>query len=160
MPGDKEIEALHESLKEYKSQIETVTKGTLTWDKDLIFMARTQRGYEVDYDAHKQWGPSPTETLLLSLAGCIGIDCVMFLQKMKVELTSFKIDISGVRKPDPPQYYTDMEMTLYISGDNISEKKVQRAINLSQEKYCGVRHSLRKDMNIKIDYIININEED
>ncbi len=154
MTDERDIVNLDDSIKEYKSQIETVTKGTLTWDKELIFLARTQRGYEVDYDAHKQWGSSPTETLLLSLAGCIGIDCVTFLQKMRVDLKSFKVDISGRRRPEPPQYYTDIDITIHISGSNLNERKVQRAISLSQEKYCGVRHSLRDDINIKIDYIL------
>jgi len=52
-----------------------------------------------------QWGCKPTDALLLSFAGCIAIDVVMFLQKMKAEIANFKIDIIGERNPVPPQYF-------------------------------------------------------
>lgn len=146
------------SLAGYKEKIPTVNKGTLTLDRDLIFVARTQRGYEFEYDPRFEWGCSPTETLLMSLAGCLAIDVVSFLRKMKAEIASFKMDVSGERRPDPPQYYTSMEMTLNISGKGITPKKVERAISLSQEKYCSVHHTLRKDLKIEVRY--NITPED
>nr|MDA8168821.1 OsmC family protein [Nitrospiraceae bacterium] len=103
-----------------------------------------------------EWGCAPTESLLLSLAGCMAIDTVSFLQKMKGELSSFKIDIIGERNPTPPQYYKRIEMILYIAGKNITEKNVQRAVSLSHEKYCSVYHSLRKDIEVKVDYVLDI----
>jgi len=93
-------------LKDYKNKVTPALKGTLTWDKDLIFAGRTQRGYEIDYDAKAEWGCMPTESLLLSLIGCMGIDVVSILQKMKCDLKSFKMDVEGERNPTPPQYYT------------------------------------------------------
>jgi putative redox protein len=152
MSEEKEVKELDESLDEYKSKIQQVNKATLTWDKDLIFVGRTNRGYEVEYDAAQQWGCSPTETLLLSVAGCMGIDMVSFLQKMKVEIKSYKMDIIGERNPTPPQYYTSMEMVISIKGSGLTPKKLERAISLSHEKYCSVYHSLRKDMKMKVDY--------
>ena len=126
-------------------------------EKELIFHGRTQRGEEVDYDAQFQWGCSPTETLLMSVAGCLAIDVVSFLRKMRAEITSFKIDYSGERNLTPPQYYKTMEMVINISGKNITPKKMDRVIALSQEKYCSVYHSLRKD--IKVDVKYNITHE-
>jgi putative redox protein len=148
----KEIKELEESLDAYKAKISNVNKATLTWDKDLIFVGRTNRGYEVEYDAQQQWGCSPTETLLLSVAGCMGIDMVSFLKKMKVEIKSYKMDIVGERNPAPPQYYTSMEMIISVTGSGLSAKKLERAISLSHEKYCSVYHTLRKDMVMKVDY--------
>jgi putative redox protein len=144
-------------LKGYKETVPPA-KGTLTWDKDLIFVGRTQRGYEIEFDAQMQWGCSPTEALFLSLAGCQAIDMVSFLRKMKVELTSFSIDITGHRNPTPPQYYKAMEFVVNISGKNITEKKVERAAALSREKYCSVLHTLRKDFRLDVKY--NIKHED
>lgn len=141
-----------ESLEGYKSKISQVNKATLTWDKDLIFIGRTNRGYEVEYDAKQQWGCSPTETLLLSVAGCMAIDMVSFLQKMRVEIKSYKMDIVGERNPTPPQYYTGIEMVINIKGSGLTPKKIERAVSLSQEKYCSVYHSLRKDINVKVSY--------
>ena len=66
---EKEIETL--DLTGYKETIPPVNKGTLTLDRDLIFVARTQRGYEFEYDPNFEWGCSPTETLLMSLTGCL-----------------------------------------------------------------------------------------
>jgi putative redox protein len=151
---DKDVEALHGSLGGYKEKIAPINKGTLTWDKDLIFLGRTQRGYEIDFDAEVQWGCTPTESLLLSVAACLGIDAVSFLKKMKCEISKFKIDITGERNPTPPQYYKIIDMVIHISGENITPKKMDRVISLSQEKYCSVYHSLRKDLEVKVGYEI------
>ena len=152
MAEEKEVKELEESLDAYKSKISQVNKATLTWDKDLIFMGRTNRGYEIEFDAQQQWGCSPTESLLLSVAGCMGIDMVSFLVKMKCEIKSYKMDIVGERNPTPPQYYTSMEMIISVKGAGLTPKKLERAIALSHEKYCSVYHSLRKDMKMKVDY--------
>lgn len=148
---------LEESLKGYKEKINPEVRSTLTWDKDLIFNGRTQEGYEIDFDAHVQWGCKPTDALLLSLAGCMGIDTVMFLKKMRTDLSSFKIDIVGRRNPEPPQYYKAVDIVLHIGGSNLNPKKVDRAVTLSHEKYCSVYNSLRDDMDVNVRYVL---EED
>lgn len=152
MSDEHDVTELEESLEGYKSWILQVNKATLTWDRELIFIGRTNRGYEVEYDAKQQWGCSPTETLLLSVAGCMAIDMVSFLQKMKAEIKSYKMDIVGERNPTPPQYYTAIEMVITVKGSNLTPKKIERAISLSQEKYCSVYHSLRKDIKMKVNY--------
>ena len=152
MSEEREIKELDGSLDAYKAKISQVNKATLTWDKELIFVGRTNRGYEVEFDAAQQWGCSPTESLLLSVAGCMGIDMVSFLKKMKCEITAYKMDIIGERNPVPPQYYTSIEMVINVTGKELTPKKLERAISLSQEKYCSVYHSLRKDMKVKVDY--------
>ncbi|HEX9020571.1 MAG TPA: OsmC family protein [Nitrospirota bacterium] len=152
MSEEKVIKEFEESLDAYKSKISQVNKATLTWDKDLIFMGRTNRGYEIEFDAAQQWGCSPTESLLLSVAGCMGIDMVSFLKKMRCEIKSYKMDIVGERNPTPPQYYTSIEMIIAVTGAGLTAKKVERAISLSHEKYCSVYHSLRKDIKVKVDY--------
>src|SRR3989339_850575 len=135
-------------LKGYKEKVLTEMKGTVTLDKDLVFVARTQKRYEIDFDAKLEWGCAPTESLLLSAAGCMAIDVVSFLRKMKAEISEFKIDVSGQRNPTPPQYFTAIEMMIHISGKDITPKRIERAIALSQEKYCSVYHSLRKDIKV------------
>lgn len=156
--ADKEREALEASLQDYKGKVSPVVKGTLTWDRELIFTGRTGEGYEIEFDAHVQWGCKPTDALLLGLAACMGIDVVMFLQKMRVELAHFKIDILGERNPTPPQYFTAVEMVLNIAGRGLDPKKVERAVSLSHEKYCSVYNSLRKDMEVKVRYVLEERE--
>jgi len=153
-----ETAGLEAELTGYKAKIPLINKGTLTLDKDLIFAARTQRGYEFEYDPKFEWGCSPTETLMMSLAGCLAIDVVSFLRKMKAGITAFKMDVSGQRNPDPPQFYKSIEMTMHISGKGLTPKKVQRAVALSQEKYCSVYHTLRKDLRVDVKY--DITDED
>ncbi len=147
-------ENLEESVGNWKEEIPEENKGFLEWEKDLIFNLRTQRGYEVEYDAAMQWGCSPTETLLMSVAGCLGIDVLFFLKKMRADITAFKMEFSGTRKLTPPQYYTSIKILIKTSGSGLTPKKIDRAISLSQEKYCSVYHSLRKDLEVKVDYII------
>lgn len=159
MSEEKEVTALEESLEGYKEKVRTETKGILTWDKDLIFTGRTMTGYPIEFDAKVEWGCMPTESLLLSLAGCMGIDCVSFLRKMKCDLENFKIEIAGERNPTPPQYYKEIEMKLHITGHGLTDKKVRRAIDLSRDKYCSVYHSLRKDMNVGVSYSLNGGDE-
>ncbi len=152
--SEKEKENLEEALTGYKQKINHVSKATLSWDKDLIFVGRTQEGYEIEFDAHVQWGCKPTDALLLSLAGCMGIDVVMFLQKMKIDLESFTVDMIGERNTTPPQYFKTVDIVLHLKGKNLNPKKVARAVSLSHEKYCSVYNSLRKDMDVKVTYNI------
>ncbi len=152
---DNTIENLDNSLDGYKEKILEVNKGWLEWDKDLIFNVRTQMGYEIEYDANLQWGCAPTETLLTSVAGCMAIDVFYFLKKMRAEMTSFKIDFSGVRKQDPPQYYKSIDLLIKVNGEGLTPKKLDRAISLSHDKYCSVYNALRSDIEVKVSYKIN-----
>lgn len=153
-----EQDELQNSLTGYKEKVNPLVKATLEWEKDLFFTGRTGEGYVIEFDAHVQWGCKPTDALLLSLAGCMGIDVVMFLQKMKVNLASFTIKIAGERNPTPPQYFKKIDMILIIGGKEIDIKKVERAVSLSHEKYCSVYNSLRKDMIVNVTYQIEEKE--
>ncbi|MCJ7481364.1 MAG: hypothetical protein MUO31_00190, partial [Thermodesulfovibrionales bacterium] len=71
---------LGESLAEagYKENVANISKGILTWEKDVVFTARI-RGYAIDFDADAKEGCIPTDSLLMSLPGCLAIDVVLFL---------------------------------------------------------------------------------
>jgi putative redox protein len=151
MPGaEKDLPG--ESLAGYKEKINPVTKATLRWDKELIFVGSTEPGYDIEFDGNAQWGCKPTEALLLSLAACMGIDIVMILKKMRVQLTSLKMDLVGERNPSPPQYYRAVEIVLYLGGKNLDPSKVDRAISLSKTTYCSVYNSLRMDLELRVRY--------
>ena len=154
--GEKEIESLGETLKGYKEKVPIISKGFLTWEKDLVFAARMP-GCLLSYDPKRQEGCVPTDTLLASIAGCLAIDVVTFLQKMRAKVTSFEIKTTGERNPTPPQYFKSVDMVIRLSGKDITPKKLDRAISLSQEKYCSVYHTLRKDTKVKVSYTIEEN---
>jgi len=152
--ADNAEDDLNESLEGYKHRINPVVKTTLAWERDLVFTGTTPQGYEIEFDAQAQWGCKPTESLLLSLAGCMGIDVVTILTKMRITLVSFRMEIEGERNPTPPQYYKTVEMVLYIAGKNLDSVKVERAIALSKNKYCSVYNSLRPDLALKVRYVL------
>jgi putative redox protein len=152
--ADNNNDDLNESLAGYKHSIAPIVKTTLAWERDLVFTGATPQGYEIEFDAQAQWGCKPTEALLLSLAGCMGIDMVTILTKMRITLASFRIEIEGKRNPTPPQYYKAVEMVLHIAGKNLDPRKVERAIALSKDKYCSVYNSLRPDLALNVRYVL------
>jgi len=145
---------LNESLAGYKRNITPTVKTTLAWQRDLVFTGTTPQGYEIEFDAKSQYGCKPTEALLLSLAGCMAIDVVSILVKMRIEPASFRIEIEGERNPTPPQYYKAVEMVLYIAGKDLDPVKIERAIELSRSKYCSVYNSLRPDLALNVRYVL------
>ena len=74
--------AVTDELEGYKGAIDTRIKAKLEWTRDLVFTATTPRGYDLDFDARSEWGCMPTESLVMSLAGCMAIDVVSILGKM------------------------------------------------------------------------------
>jgi putative redox protein len=151
---DNHEDNLNESLVGYKHNITPIVRTTLTWQRDLVFTGATPQGYEIEFDAHAQWGCKPTEALLLSLAGCMGMDIVSILTKMRITLASFRIEIEGMRNPVPPQYYKSVTLVLHIAGQNLDAPKVERAVTLSREKYCSVYNSLRPDLELNVRYFL------
>jgi putative redox protein len=145
-----EKDDLKKELLGYKAKIAPQTRATLTWSRDLVFAGTTPQGYELDFDADAQWGCKPTEALLLSLGGCMAIDIVSILKKMRMDIGGLRIEIRGERNPDPPQYFRSVEMTLHLSGRNLDSRRIDRAIALSREKYCSVYNSLRPDLELQI----------
>lgn len=151
---EKNKDGLNESLSSYKQNINPVVKTSLVWERDLIFTGSTPQGYEIEFDANAQWGCKPTESLLLSLAGCMGIDIMTILTKMRLKIVSFRIETKGERNEQPPQYYRKVEMVMHIAGKNLDPAKVERAIALSRDKYCSVYNSLRPDMEMNVRFVL------
>jgi putative redox protein len=138
-----------DQMEGYKEHVDADMKARLHWEQDLYFTASTQRGYDMEFDGNVQMGCMPLEGLLLSLAGCLAIDVVSILQKMRCSLSSMSMKIHGKRSETPPQRLLSVALELFMKGDNLPEEKVRRAISLSEEKYCSVHNSLREDIDIQ-----------
>jgi putative redox protein len=145
-------------LEGYKKQILPVNKGRIKLLRDLYFMGTTQRGYELEFDVKYEEGCSPTESLLLSVAGCLSIDIVHILRKMRCEVDRYDVEVEGARNLTPPQYYKSVDLMVRIAGKGITPKKIERAIALSHEKYCSVYHTLRDDLKLSVKYEIEEQE--
>lgn len=118
------------------------------WSEGLRFRVESQSGAQMEVDADKQAALSPMETLLASLATCMGADVASILQKMRTDLRALTIAVNGERNGEQPRYYRKIDLAFSIVGD-VPREKVERAIDLSREKYCSVFHSLRKDLAIE-----------
>jgi putative redox protein len=138
-----------DQMEGYKEHVDADMEARLQWEQDLYFTASTRRGYDMEFDANVQMGCMPLEGLLLSLAGCLAIDVVSILQKMRCSLSSMSMKIHGKRSETPPQRLLSVVLELFLKGDNLPEEKVRRAISLSEEKYCSVHNSLREDIDIQ-----------
>lgn len=118
--------------------------ATLTWLGDLKFRAATPRT-DIILDSASTDGPSPPEALAMALAGCMAIDVADIVLKGRHPLTSLEARISGERRPDSPHYFVRFTLT-FVVGGNVPAHAIQRAIDLSRDKYCSVWHSLRQDI--------------
>ncbi len=89
-------------------------------------------------------GASPKRFMLAALAGCTGIDVVSILNKMKVSFSDFTIDISASLTDEHPKIYKDVKITYHIKMDEAERPKMEKAVKLSEEKYCGVSAMFRR----------------
>ncbi len=85
----------------------------------------------------------PSDLLLISLASCAAYDLVMILDRQRQNMTDVYVAVDGTQAPDPPYAFTDVHMHYTVEGVNLDPQKVERAIVLSEEKYCSVTATIR-----------------
>ena len=124
---------------------------TITWTEGMRFEGGTPDGPSTVVDGDGVAGPSPVMTLLVAAAGCTGSDVISILQKMRLKVTEFRMEISGVRRDEEPRRFLSLHLVYHLAGESLEETKVRRAIDLSLEKYCSVTHSLAPDIAITYD---------
>jgi putative redox protein len=121
--------------------------ATLTWQGDLKFRAATPRT-EIILDSDSTAGPSPPEALAMALAGCMAIDVADIVLKGRHPMTTLEARIAGERRDDPPRHFVSFKLH-FVVGGKVPEHAIQRAIDLSREKYCSVWHSLSQDIALE-----------
>ena len=131
----------------------TSTRVELAWVSGQRFETTDASGLSSTLDGDTESGLSPTEALLSSLGACMGIDVVIILEKMRVGLEGLSITVEGERVAEPPRYFHRMRLQFRIRGD-VPRDKAERAVKLSFEKYCSVFHTLRNDIDIDTDTVI------
>jgi putative redox protein len=115
----------------------------LKWTDGLQFVARTGKGPAVVIDSHEGGsGPSPMEMILMGVAGCTAIDVITIMRKRRADLAEFQVNISGTRADEYPRRYTRIHIEYVLYGRGIKPKDVERAIELSETKYCSATASL------------------
>ncbi len=124
----------------------------LTWQGGLRFEARAG-GQTLVVDGEGQAGLSPTQALAVSLAGCMAIDVVDILQKGRFELVGVEARLESERRSEPPRYLMRVALHFVVRGD-VPPDRVERALELSRERYCSVWHSLRPDIDFRTSFEI------
>ncbi len=126
------------------------------WTHDLCFDAEQQE-HVIKLKSSTtpdEVGFSPKRLLLTALAGCSGMDIASLLPKMRVPFTSIVISVRGTLAEDHPKSYTHIHVTYEIGASEEYREQVERAVELSETKYCGVSAMLRKAATITHDIVL------
>lgn len=135
------------------------TKIVLNWNGNFRFEAKTEKGLSVNFDAPAKYGgedtaPAPMETVLACLAGCTSFDVVNILKKKRQNISGYSVETEAERNEEPPRVFTKIHIKYIIKGKDISKEAVERAIQLSHDKYCSVGAMLKKTAEIITSYEI------
>jgi putative redox protein len=139
-----------------------VKKAYLKQVKGITFVGKTDSNHWITLDGPENFGGSnsgirPKELILLALAGCTASDVVTILDKKKIKLNNFEINITAQVQDEHPQIFTHISLEYVFYGHNVPVDSVERAIELSLTKYCSVTAMLQKAVEITHSYKI-INE--
>ncbi len=134
----------------------------LTWAGEAAFIGESENGRTIVIDGPpegggRNLGPRPMETLLLGMGACTAYDVLSILKKSRSGISDCKINISSKRAGDHPKVFTEISVHFIISGDNLKDTQVERAIKLSAEKYCSASIMLGKTAKITHTYEIKGN---
>jgi len=125
----------------------------------LQFNAVADSNHAIVIDANKKLsydqGLRPKELLLVSLATCTGMDVVSILYKMHLEFDDFQVLVKGESTEEHPKVFKKIDLEYIIKGNDIDAEKLEKAIDLSQNRYCGVSAMLKKACELNYDYTIN-----
>lgn len=131
------------------------------WVNNIQFVGESGTGHAIVMDGDREVGGNntgmrPMELLLVGLGGCSGMDVASILQKKKQRVTDLEININGQKADSYPKKFTEIEIQFIVSGKDISEEAVKRAVELSMEKYCSVKATLTGTAKINYSYKILI----
>lgn len=129
------------------------------WIDGMRFVANDDKGHSIVMDVSKEAGGEgsgfgPMQLLLVAFGGCTGIDVVDIMRKQRQRLEDLEIVVSGERVSEHPRVYDKIHVEYRVSGKDLKEKAVQRAIELSEQKYCSVGAMLRAKANVTSSYTI------
>ena len=125
----------------------------LRWVGGAAFVGESSNGHRIVIDGPpegggRNLGPRPMEMLLLGMGACTTYDVVSILKKSRQDIVDCKISLSAKRADSVPSVFTEIHVHFIVIGHNLAEKQVERAINLSAEKYCSVSIMLGKSAKI------------
>jgi putative redox protein len=125
---------------------------TTKWLSNMAFETEVT-GHKIVLDAGEavggeNRGPRPKPLMLAALGGCTGMDVISILQKMRLEVESFNVVVEGETTEEHPKHFYKMHVIYEFTGKDLQLEKLQKAVELSEERYCGVSASYKKAMEI------------
>jgi len=135
----------------------------LNWIEKMSFEGETHSKHKIILDASEDVGgenkgPRPMELFIIGLMGCTAMDVISILTKMRKNVKSFKIVVDAKKAEEHPKVWTEINLKYTLKGDDLDEKSVSTAIELSQNKYCSAAATLRRS-GAKISYSFEIIKE-
>ena len=134
-------------------------QAKVNWQDGLSFIGTTNSGFEIHLDAKKEVGGQgtgfvPMELMAVSLAGCTAMDVISILQKKQQDVIDFEVRVDAPRAKAHPKVFTSATIDYLVTGHNVDEKAVIRAIQLTSERYCPAQAMLGKVFPIDLHYQI------
>ena len=121
---------------------------TTVWKENMVFESDNPSGETLFMDAPDEGienkGLRPKALMLSSLAGCSGLDVVSLLKKMRAEVNDFKMVVHAELTEEHPKYYHKVAVEYHFYGSNLQEDKINKAVKLSVDQYCGVMEMFRQ----------------
>ncbi len=133
--------------------------NTVKWVDGMTMIGESASGHTIVMDGPKTLGGKnlgvrPMEMLLLGMGGCTTVDVVSTLKKMREEVHDCRVEISAERSEEHPKVFTNIHLHFIIEGSNLNDKKIEKAISLSADKYCSASIMLGKTATITHDFEI------
>ncbi|HET7232375.1 MAG TPA: OsmC family protein [Longimicrobium sp.] len=119
----------------------------VVWEGARRYRGGPAGGPTLVMDGNREVAPSPVDTLVIAMAGCSAIDVVDYLEKRRTPATSLSVSVRFSRAPSPPKRVTEAHLTFHVASDSPREH-VERAVQLSFDKYCSVSNSLAEDLKL------------
>jgi len=131
----------------------------LSWKKGMAFETELY-GHKLTIDADESnggqdLGPRPKALMLVALAGCTGMDIASMMAKMRVELVDLNIKVEGEVTEEHPKQFTSMHITYEFWGKELPMDKLEKAVSLSDERYCGVSATLKKGIPVTHSIVVH-----
>ena len=135
-------------------------EAKVVWKEDLSFDGSAESGFHLSLDGDVVAGGGnngfrPMELLAIGLAGCTGMDVISILKKKRQEVTGFEVKVRAERREEHPRVFTRIQIEYIVNGKNIDHIAVERAVQLSAEKYCPAQAMFKKAVPIETQIIIN-----
>ena len=135
-------------------------KTQIKWMQDVSFKGKSESGHEVILDGPEELGGKglgmrPMEMMLIGMGGCTSFDVVTILKRSRQQITGCIAEIDAVRADAIPKVFTSIHIHFLIKGIDLQKKAVERAVELSANKYCSASIMLGKSVKITHDFIIS-----